>query len=84
MPASYEGSRSVIGSREGGGSLGFGFLLSLSGIAWSCCYSRNAFDVGDTHAVVTEIWEGKNPMTYKLLWQLGHLLAKPLKIGTKG
>lgn len=51
-----------------GGSLGSVFLLSLSGIALSCCYSRNAFDVGDAHVVLTEIWEGKKPMTYKLLW----------------
>lgn len=44
---------SLAAGREG--SFGFVFLLSLSGIALSCCYSRNAFDVGDAHAVLTEI-----------------------------
>lgn len=38
-----------------GGWLGFVFLLSLSGIALSSCYSRNGFALGDAHAVLTEI-----------------------------
>lgn len=44
-----------------GGTFGFVFLLSLSGIALSCWQSRNAFDVGDAHAVSTEIQEEENP-----------------------
>lgn len=37
------------------GGLVFVFMLSLSGIAQSSCYSRNAFDVEDTHAVLAKI-----------------------------
>lgn len=47
-------SREVLAAGRWG-SLVFVFLLSLSGIAWSDCYGRNAFDVEDTHAVLAKI-----------------------------
>lgn len=49
------GSHEVVLATGRRGGLVFVFMLSLSGIAQSSRYSRNAFDVEDTHAVLAKI-----------------------------